>query len=90
MSGASGGHGSGGHGREYLIEFIDMGHAVRVAAIDVETGEEVVIQAPKSATEAEMKRVVVAKLDRKLGLTGGEDAPEKKRPGTGPGRGIKV
>jgi hypothetical protein len=90
MSGASGGHGSGGHGREYLIEFIDMGHAVRVAAIDVETGEEVVIQAPKSATEAEMKRVVVAKLDRKLGRTGGALAPKNTRPGTGPGRGIKV
>ena len=84
MSGAS-----GGNGREYLIEFIDMGHAVRVAAIDVETGEEVVIQAPKSATEAEMKRVAVAKLDRKLGLMA-KDQPEKKRPGTGPGRGIKV
>ena len=66
-----------------------MGHAVRVAAIDVETGEEVVIQAPKSATEAEMKRVAVAKLDRKLGLMA-KDPPEKKRPGTGPGRGIKV
>lgn len=89
MSGASGGHDSGGHGREYLIEFIDMGHAVRVAAIDVETGEEVVIQAPKSATEAEMKRVAVAKLDRKLGLIA-KDRPEKKRPDTGPGRGIKV
>lgn len=84
MSGAS-----GEHGREYLIEFIDMGHAVRVAAIDVETGEEVVIQAPKSASEAEMKRVVVAKLDRKLGLTG-EVKSEKKRPGETPGRGIKV
>lgn len=84
MSGAS-----GGNGREYLIEFIDMGHAVRVAAIDVETGEEVVIQAPKSATEAEMKRVVVAKLDRKLSLIS-KGSPEKKRPGTGPGRGIKV
>lgn len=84
MSGAS-----GGSGREYLIEFIDMGHAVRVAAIDVETGEEVVIQAPKTASEAEMKRVVVAKLDRRLGLTR-KGAPEKKRPGTGPGRGIKV
>ncbi|MEN0652115.1 MULTISPECIES: DUF6898 family protein [Hyphobacterium] len=84
MSGAS-----GGNGREYLIEFIDMGHAVRVAAIDVETGEEVVIQAPKSASEAEMKRVAVAKLDRKLGLSGQPKA-EKKRPGTGPGRGIKV
>ena len=84
MSGAS-----GGNGREYLIEFIDMGHAVRVAAIDVETGEEVVIQAPKSATEAEMKRVAVAKLDRKLGLMA-KDQPKKKRPGTGPGRGIKV
>lgn len=72
-------------GREIIIEFIEIGTSVRVAAIDVATGEEVVIQAPRSETRAEMERVAMAKLARKLGL----DA-NGKRPGTGPGRGIKV
>ncbi|MEE2525028.1 hypothetical protein V0U79_01525 [Hyphobacterium sp. HN65] len=57
-----------------------------MAAIDVATGEEVVIQSPKSAARHEMERVAGAKLARKLGLTG-----KKKRPDEGsPGRGIKV
>ncbi|MEQ9470837.1 MAG: serine hydroxymethyltransferase [Roseitalea porphyridii] len=85
MSGASGDDG----GREYLIEFIEIGQAVRVAAIDTETGEEVVIQAPKSAAREDMKRLAVAKLNRKLGIV--PDRPTKNtRPGDKPGRGIIV
>lgn len=72
-------------GREVLIEFIEIGTSVRVAAIDAATGEEVVIQAGRKTPRSEMERVALAKLARKLGLTGKE-----KRPGTGPGRGIKV
>ena len=71
--------------REIYIEFIELGNAVRVAAIDATSGEEVVIQAPKSSPRSEMERVVLAKLARKLGLS-----PESKRPGDEPGRGIKV
>ncbi|WP_421791734.1 DUF6898 family protein [Hyphobacterium sp.] len=63
-----------------------MANAIRVAAIDVATGEEVVIQSPKTATRLDMERVAAAKLARKLGLT-----PQKKRPDDGSsGRGIKV
>lgn len=65
---------------------METANAVRVAAIDVATGEEVVIQSPKSASRLDMERVAGAKLARKLGLTG-----EKKRPDEGSsGRGIKV
>lgn len=85
MSGASGDDG----GREYLIEFIEIGQAVRVAAIDTETGEEVVIQAPKTASREDMKRLAVAKLNRKLGISPVR-AHKKKRPGETPGRGIIV
>jgi hypothetical protein len=72
--------------REIIFEFIDAGPAIRVAAIDVATGEEVVIQSPKSAARSDMERVAAAKLARKLGLTG-----KRKRPDDPPsGRGIKV
>ena len=87
MSGASGDTG----GREYLIEFIEMGDSVRVAAIDADTGEEVVIQAPKHAPRSQMEQVVIAKLDRKLGRQKPTKSRQKtKRPGNMPGRGIIV
>ncbi|MCW5723508.1 MAG: hypothetical protein KIS81_00955 [Maricaulaceae bacterium] len=72
-------------GREIIIEFIAIGGAVRVAAVDVQTGEEAVIQAPKSASRDEMERVALAKLAKRLGLS-----PENQRPGAGPGRGKLV
>tara|TARA_R110002072_G_scaffold186114_2_gene343008 strand:- start:910 stop:1161 length:252 start_codon:yes stop_codon:yes gene_type:complete len=72
-------------GREIIIEFIEVGNAVRVAAIDAATGEEAVIQAGKHSPRSEMERVVLAQLARKLGL-----GTNKKRPGEKPGRGIKV
>jgi Domain of unknown function (DUF6898) len=73
-------------GREVIYEFVETEKAVRVAAIDVATGAEVVIQSPRTATRLDMKRVAGAKLARKLGL-----GPQKKRPDEGtPGRGIKI
>lgn len=69
-----------------IYEFIELTSAIRVAAIDVETGVEVVIQSPKTASRLDMERVAGAKLARRLGLT-----PQKKRPDDGsPGHGIKV
>lgn len=63
-----------------------MKSVIRVAAIDVDTGVEVVIQSPKTASRLDMKRVAGAKLARRLGLS-----PKKKRPDDGSsGRGIKV
>lgn len=72
--------------REVIYEFVETDKAVRVAAIDVATGVEVVIQSPRTATRLDMKRVAGAKLARKLGLVS-----LKKRPDDGtPGRGIKI
>lgn len=73
-------------GREVIYEFVETASAIRVAAIDVATGAEVVIQSPKSASRLDMERVAGAKLARKLGLSS-----QNQRPDDGsPGRGIKV
>lgn len=53
-------------GREVLFEFRHAGPQVRVAAIDVESGIEVVAIAPSSATETQMKSLALAKLRRRL------------------------
>lgn len=69
-----------------IYEFVEMKGAVRVAAIDVATGAEVVIQSPKTASRLDMERVVGAKLARKLGLSAKNPRPDDGSPG----RGIKV
>lgn len=52
--------------KEIFFEFRPLGAQMRVAAIDSETGIEVVIVAPRSASENEVKRIAAAKLMRKL------------------------
>ncbi|MCD7060786.1 DUF6898 family protein [Pelagibacterium xiamenense] len=52
--------------REILFEFRPVGQQVRVAAIDPETGIEVIVVAPLTATEAQMKSIALAKLRRRL------------------------
>ena len=52
--------------REVYFEFIPVGAQVRVSAIDPDTGTEVVIIAPSSASQLEMQRIASAKLMRKL------------------------
>ena len=53
-------------GREVLFEFRQAGPQIRVAAIDVETGIEVVAIAPATASEAQMKSLALAKLRRRI------------------------
>lgn len=50
-----------------LFEFTQVGHQMRVAAIDEATGAEVVLIAPLSATQLQMRSLALAKLKRKLG-----------------------
>ncbi|WP_127142709.1 DUF6898 family protein [Pelagibacterium montanilacus] len=57
--------------REVLFEFRPMGAQVRVAAIDSASGVEVVIIAPASSSQAQMKTVALAKLRRRLGAAPG-------------------
>ena len=58
-------------GREVIIEIIPFGMGLRVSAMDVDSLTEVVIQAPKQATESILKNNVLKKLEyvlRKKGI----------------------
>lgn len=58
---------------EVYIEFKRVGQAFKVVAVDAATGEEVSIMGPASASQADLKRIAVRKLKRKLA---GEDDQE--------------
>ena len=76
---------------EIYIEIVGIGQALRVAAIDSETAEEVVFQVPKNTPRSEVEHLARAKLNWKLNRNSDQNKrPDKKRPGTGPGRGITV
>jgi len=65
--------------REVLFEFRKAGPQVRVAAIDVESGVEVIAIAPASATQTQMKNLALAKLRRRLAA--GVTPPQPAGPG---------
>ncbi|MCC5996222.1 MAG: hypothetical protein JJU18_07635 [Oceanicaulis sp.] len=73
-------------GREVIFEFMTIGQSVRVAAIDVATGEEVVISGPAGAARGDLERVAGRKLARRLA---GSQNPDSKTPRRG-GRGVVV
>jgi len=76
--------------REVIFEFITHGDYVRVAAVDVITGEEIYVSGPVNTPQADLERLAARKLARKLGLIGGDgEDPEKKTPRRG-GRGVIV
>lgn len=72
-----------GEEREVIFEITRIGDAQRVAAIDVATGLEVVVQAPAKAALADVRALALRKLKRALqgdadeGEAGGGDG----RPG---------
>ncbi len=45
-----------------LLEFIRVGKAIKVCAIDQKSGTEVSIMGPSSASEADLREVVIRKL----------------------------
>lgn len=49
--------------REVLIEMARMGSIMRVTAVDAATGTEVVIQGPANASQKELQKVAIAKLN---------------------------
>lgn len=51
---------------EVYFEFAQLGRQMRVAAIDADTGIEVVVITPVSATKFQMQQVALAKLRKKL------------------------
>jgi hypothetical protein len=67
--------------REYLIEFIPIGHAIKVCAVDPETRVEVSIVGPATASEADLKRTAVRKLEyvlTKKGRAANESAGRRR------------
>jgi len=66
-------------GRNVIFEFIALGDHVRVAAVDVRTGQEVVISGPVNASRGDLERVAGRKLARRLGLLEGQDKKKPRR-----------
>lgn len=51
---------------EVYFEFAQLGRQMRVAAIDADTGIEVIVVTPISLTQLQMQQVALAKLRKKL------------------------
>lgn len=64
---------------EVIFEITRIGDVQRVAAVHVETGVEVVVQAPANAALADVRALALRKLER--ALAGGGDADGDGRPG---------
>lgn len=64
-----------GEEREVIFEITRIGDAQRVAAIDVVTGIEVVVQAPANAALADVRALALRKLKRALGGDDDEGGP---------------
>ena len=59
-------------GREVIIEFAQVGHYVKVSAMDTKTLTEVSIQGPANASEETLKRNAMKRLEyvlKKKGIT---------------------
>ena len=67
--------------RDVILEVTRVGDIQRVAAIDLESGKEVVIQAPAHAALADVRALVLRKLERALTGDDGEGEPPPARPG---------
>ncbi len=61
---------SGGSAGEVIFEITRVGDIQRIAAVDVETGTEVVVQAPASASLADVRALALKKLERALSEAG--------------------
>jgi hypothetical protein len=55
-----------GADRDVIFEVTRVGDVQRIAAVDVATGVEVVIQAPASAALADVRALALRKLERAL------------------------
>lgn len=64
-----------GKSGEVLFEFRQLGAQMRVAAIHADTGTEVVVIAPATATQIQMKSLALAKLRAKMAAGRGPDTP---------------
>lgn len=70
-----------GEEREVIFEITRVGDVQRVAAIDVASGIEVVLQAPANAALADVRALALRKLQRSLEGDGGGNSGGDGRPG---------
>jgi hypothetical protein len=56
--------------REVLFEFTAVGAVMKVAAIDAETGVEVMVMGPAHARRADLQKLALAKLRQRLKMGG--------------------
>lgn len=70
---------SGDGPQDVIFEITRIGESQRVAAIDVASGIEVVVQAPANAALADVRALALKKLQR--ALSGEHEAPPDGRPG---------
>lgn len=61
---------------EVYFEFVQVGQQMRVAAIDADSGTEVIVITPVAATKMQMQQMALAKLRKKLGAAPAE-APRR-------------
>lgn len=52
--------------REVLFEFTAIGAVMKVAAIDAATGIEVTVMGPTHASRADLQKIALAKLQKRL------------------------
>jgi hypothetical protein len=57
---------AGDESREVFFEFIAIGGAVKVVAIDAVTGIEVTVMGPAGAAQADLERLALGKLKARL------------------------
>jgi hypothetical protein len=69
---------AGGSDRDVIFEITRVGDVQRIAAVDVATGIEVVVQAPANAALADVRALALRKLERAVS----DEKPSPKRPGT--------
>ena len=67
-----------GSDRDVIFEITRLGDVQRIAAVDVATGVEVVVQAPANAALADVRALALKKLERAVS----QENPPLKRPGT--------
>lgn len=74
---------SDGPAREVIFEITRLGDIQRVAAVDVETGTEVVIQAPAQAGLADVRALALRKLERAMSVRAGQEDQSPTAKGRG-------
>lgn len=77
--------GAGNARGEAYVEFKQVGQTMKVTAVDAETGTEVVIMGPVSASKNDLQRVAIQKLKAQVNKAKSSDSsdPEDNSGGSG-------